>query len=811
MIVRGTMLPTPPAAIRPTLDRRRVARSLGLVYVAAPVPAELWLVFPHPPAQVLALLTMCVVAQAVGAMLLAGGADSAPGWALEGLMTAATLLVASLCLFSGTTDNDFAYLFLWTTPCAFLFGLRHAIAQAALAAVLLVGARALHDGDPLAGPGLLGWVIPVATLVVVGAMVQRLTSELGRADRERQRDQHDRAELESIRAASERERARREAAIGRLGRSAVHATDRQELLDAAVTIVTDTLGVEHCAIFELMDDGDRVRLAAGAGVLVDAVDVEALPVEDRLLTGWVLAGEEPVVVWEWASERRFDAPALRERGVRSTAAAGIRGRMGAFGVIAVHAPAVGAFSAEDGQWLQSAADLLASALDRERSEALVRHQSLHDALTGLPNRALFYDRVGHAFSRAERDGTDVAVLLLDVDQFKTINDSLGHEAGDDLLVALSTRLLDVTRSSDTVARLGGDEFVVLCEVESEAEAFAIADRIALAWEQPIRVGAGGEVFVSASVGIAVAHEQQSPEKMLREADAAMYRAKESGRGRSELFDEDMRQRAFERLRMESDLRRAVEREQFLVHYQPIFDLAAGRLIGVEALVRWERPGRGIVGPGEFIGLAEETGLIASLGRWVLDRATADVSAWRDSDPKAADLRVTVNVSGHQLARPEFLDEVRAALRRSGLAPGNLGLEITESVLMNDVSPARSTLEALRALGVRVLLDDFGTGYSSLARLKGFPVDAIKIDRSFVDGLGSEDEDAAIVGAIVEIADSLGVEAIAEGVEQPDQLARLRELGASAAQGYLFAAPMPAEELAQLLVDGSARLPERLSA
>ncbi len=299
--------------------------------------------------------------------------------------------------------------------------------------------------------------------------------------------------------------------------------------------------------------------------------------------------------------------------------------------------------------------------------------------------------------------------------------------------------------------------------------------------------------------------------MLREADAAMYRAKEAGRGRSELFDEDMRQRAFERLRTESDLRRAVEREQFRVHYQPIVDIADGRLIGVEALVRWERPGSGIVGPDEFIDVAEETGLISPLGRGVLERATADVSAWRARHPKAADLRVTVNVSGHQLVRPEFLDEVRGALRRSGLDPENLGLEITESVLMNDVSPARSTLDALRELGVRVLLDDFGTGYSSLARLKGFPVDAIKIDRSFVDGLGSQDEDTAIVGAIVEIADSLGLEAIAEGVEQPEQVARLRELGCSAAQGYLFAAPMPSDELQALLVDGSARPVERLSA
>jgi diguanylate cyclase (GGDEF)-like protein len=449
------------------------------------------------------------------------------------------------------------------------------------------------------------------------------------------------------------------------------------------------------------------------------------------------------------------------------------------------------------------ADLLASALDREDSEARMRHQSLHDTLTGLPNRALFYDRIKHAFARAQRSEAFVAVFLLDVDQFKTINDSLGHAAGDDLLIALSARLEHVVRGSDTVARLGGDEFVVLCEVESEAEACAVAERIADAWERPIPVAAGGEIFVSASIGITLTQRPQSAETMLREADAAMYRAKDGGRGRFELFDEEMRQHAFVRLRTESDLRRAVEREQFRVHYQPIFDVAEQRLLGVEALVRWERPGNGIVGPAEFIGLTEETGIIAPLGRWVLEQATAQVAAWRERFPYAADLGVTVNVSGRQLARPEFLSEVEGALERSGLNPGTLGLEITESVLLKDASLPRSTLEAVRGLGVRVLLDDFGTGYSSLSRLKGIPVDAIKVDRSFVDGLGDEEDDTAIVSAIVDIADSLGLGTIAEGVETAEQLEALQGLGCHGAQGYLFAAPMCAEEFEALLAAGPA--------
>src|SRR5919198_1353171 len=559
------------------------------------------------------------------------------------------------------------------------------------------------------------------------------------------------------------------AAMARLGRLALRASDRALLLDETVRVLTETLRVEHCAILELQPDGTDLEAIAAIGFDTE----EELPADEQRLGGYVLAGDEPIIVWEWASERRFTVPSLRERGIRASAAAAIRGRSGAFGIIAVHSGTVGAFSGEEGQWLQSIADLLASALDRERSEAVMRHQSLHDSLTGLPNRTLLFDRVEHSFGRAERFGLGVAVLLLDVDGFKTVNDSLGHQAGDDLLVEVASRLQDAVRSSDTVARLGGDEFVVLAEVESDDEAFDIADRIAGVWEQPFAV-ASGEVFCSASVGIAVGRHTQSPAKMLREADAAMYRAKERGRGRSEMFDEAMRRDAFERLRTESDLRRALERDEFHVLYQPIFDTATLRPMGVEALVRWQHPTRGIVGPVEFIPLAEETGLIAPLGRWVLEHALEEVAGWRRHFPDIP-LRVAVNVSGQQLARPEFLHEVRNALAASGLPPECLGLEITESILIKESGAPHSTLVELRDMGVKVLIDDFGTGYSSLARLKRFPLDVIKVDRSFVDGVGADDEDTAIVAAIVEIARSLGLQVIAEGVEGEVQLDRLREL------------------------------------
>jgi diguanylate cyclase (GGDEF)-like protein len=778
----------------PTPNRRHIARSLGLLFLIEGTLGLVWLLLPHVAAQTLPLALICVLAMVVGIWMRRGGLDEAPPWALKAIVTLGTLLAAAACVFSGSTKTGFAFFFLWVTPYSVYFGLRQAALQTVFAVVGLVGSRVLIANGRFVPAEVGSWLLPAASIIVVSSIVHQLTRELGRADRERLVSERERAEAEARRAASERARAHREAAMARLGRLALRASDRAPLLDETVRVLTETLRVEHCAILELQEDGTEMQTIAAVGFDIG----EQTPADEQRLGGYVLGGDEPIIVWEWASERRFSVPSLRDRGIRATAAAAIRGRSGAFGIIAVHSATVGAFTGEEGQWLQSIADLLASALDRERSEAVMRHQSLHDSLTGLPNRALLFDRIEHAFGRAERFGVAVAVLLLDVDGFKTVNDSLGHQAGDDLLVEVGSRLQDVVRTSDTVARLGGDEFVVLAEVGSDGEAFDIADRIAQVWEHPFAV-ASGEVFCSASVGIAVGRRSQSPSKMLREADAAMYRAKERGRGRSEMFDEAMRRDAFERLRTESDLRRALDRDEFRVLYQPIFDTATLRPMGVEALVRWQHPTRGTVGPVEFIPLAEETGLIAPLGRWVLEQAVEEVSGWRRRFPDVP-LRVAVNVSGQQLARPEFLHEVRAALDASDLPPEYLGLEITESILINESGSPRSTLEALREIGVRVLIDDFGTGYSSLARLKRFPLDVIKIDRSFVDGVGADDEDTAIVAAIVEIARSLGLQVIAEGVEGEVQLERLRQLGCHGAQGYLFSGPLPGEAFAAFLAD-----------
>jgi diguanylate cyclase (GGDEF)-like protein len=424
-------------------------------------------------------------------------------------------------------------------------------------------------------------------------------------------------------------------------------------------------------------------------------------------------------------------------------------------------------------------------------------------LTGLPNRTLALDRIDQALRR--RDAGTVAVLALDVDRFKLVNDSLGHAAGDELLIALSTRVRDVLRPGDTVARFGGDEFIVVCDgVDGPQGAIAIAERLARAIAEPLLLGSGVH-FVSASIGIAVGgRPDDTPESLLRDADAAMYRVKESGRGGYELFDEHLREQVLNRVRIEGKLRGALERDELRVQYQPIVDARSGRPVSVEALVRWQHPDRGLIPPSEFIPVAEETGLIAELGRWVLGEACSQVAAWQREF--GVPLGLAVNVSGRQLARPGFAAEVARIAERSGLIAGTLGLEITESVLIEEADAPMAALAQLRQHGLRLSLDDFGTGYSSLSYLKRFPLDSLKLDRSFIRGLGSGEEDRAIVEAVVTMARTLGLDVVAEGVETERQLAEVRALECPFAQGYLFARPLPPAAMTDLLSDRLTAMP-----
>ena len=446
--------------------------------------------------------------------------------------------------------------------------------------------------------------------------------------------------------------------------------------------------------------------------------------------------------------------------------------------------------------------------ERKRAERELVHQALHDSLTGLPNRALFADRLELAIRRLERRASQVAVLFLDVDRFKVVNDSLGHDCGDELLVAIAQRLRGVLRPSDTVARLGGDEFTILCEETNEREVVAVAQRVLHAIAQPFELG-GTEAFVTGSLGIVLARDASArPGALIRDADAAMYRAKENGKARFELFDDEMRAHAVARLTTENALHRALERGELSLYYQPEVDLRTRRLRGVEALLRWNHPERGIVGPCEFIALAEETGLIVPVGKWVLEEACRQAQTWQRELPGAPPLCMAVNLSARQFAQPDLVDVVGAALGEAALDPALLCLEVTESVLMDDTDQTLAVLAALKGLGVRLSIDDFGTGYSSLSYLKRFEADNLKVDRSFVEGLDGHPHNAAILAAVVRLAEALDLTPIAEGVETAAQLSELRTMGFVSAQGFHFAPPQPEEGIRALLASPAGRVPRR---
>jgi diguanylate cyclase (GGDEF)-like protein len=451
----------------------------------------------------------------------------------------------------------------------------------------------------------------------------------------------------------------------------------------------------------------------------------------------------------------------------------------------------------------------AIAIERKASETQLEFQAHHDPLTGLPNRALFLEFLTLALARARRKRNATAVLFLDLDEFKNYNDSLGHEHGDALLVAVGHRLRGVLRPGDTLARFGGDEFTVLCEdlggPDAKQHAIEVAERLLEALRLPFRPD-GEERFLSASVGIALAGgSRELPEDLLRDADAAMYRAKARGKARWELFDERMRARARERLETESALHRALERHEFRLFYQPIVSIAEARYIGVEALIRWQHPERGLVAPQDFVSLAEETGLIVPLGAWVLTDVCRQYGEWRKDARIDPNVVVAMNLSAKQISHPGIVETVESALARSAIPAANLCLEITESVLLDDTGPALKTLTELKELGVQLSMDDFGTGYSSLGYLKRFPIDSVKVDRSFVDGLGRDAEDSAIVAGVVSLGRALGLTVVGEGVETEGQLAALVELGCDQAQGFFFSPPRPANDIGALLAGGGPTL------
>jgi diguanylate cyclase (GGDEF)-like protein len=437
-----------------------------------------------------------------------------------------------------------------------------------------------------------------------------------------------------------------------------------------------------------------------------------------------------------------------------------------------------------------------------RLQGMVLRASLTDRLTGLANRARFMDRLEHELARSTRHGRAAAVLFMDLDDFKSVNDRLGHPAGDRMLIDVAARLELSLRPGDTPARFGGDEFAILLEeIDGPEEALDVGGRIIEALRAPFALD-GNEVFIRASIGIALSRPgQPSAEELLRRADVAMYAVKGGGKGRCEVYDPCMQASIVERMTLASDLQRAVVRGELVVYYQPVVELETGRIAGVEALVRWQHPERGLLQPAEFISLAEETGLILPLGQWVLGEACRRAQRWQEAYPAEPPLAMAVNVSVGQIYKPGLKDVIAQELRGSGLAPQTLILEITESVMMWDADTAIERLNELKALGVRLAVDDFGTGYSSLSYLRRFPIDVLKIDKSFVDGMGTREREEDLARVIVELGRTLKLEIVAEGIERAEQLIRLRALHCKYGQGYYFAQPLKEEAIDALLSRG----------
>jgi len=559
-------------------------------------------------------------------------------------------------------------------------------------------------------------------------------------------------------------RAAQQAAVARLGERALEGADVARLMHDALEDAARILAVDQGAVFKQGGGDGGLVLCAGLGLPRRAERAaQAVYPFDELPAG--ITGQ-------------------------------IERRDGSWGLLWLAAPDEGGLADADADFVQALANILADAIQQRETEDRIRYQALHDQLTDLPHRVLFLDRLGHALTRP---GAEVAVVLLDIDNFKLVNDSLGHSAGDELLRKIAPRLTDALRPGDTIGRLGGDEFVVLLEhVADERAAARIAERVVAAFELPFELSAG-EHFAKASLGIAIARGDESdPAALIRDADAAMYQAKARGRARFEVFDGAMRARTVKRLSVENDLRRALERDELRVAYQPIVSLHDGSIAAVEALLRWHHPERGIIAPVDFIPVAEESGLIESIGRWVLNAACAQTAQWHAARPGSPPLGIAVNLSARQFTQRDLETTVAGALAESGIEPTSLCLEITESVLLDEPDTASETIKSIARHGVRFMLDDFGTGYSSLAYLTRLPIDGLKVDRSFVDELGSSARSTAITTAIVRMAQALSIEVVAEGVETARQLETVRALGCEFAQGFHFHRPLGAREISHLL-------------
>ena len=644
-------------------------------------------------------------------------------------------------------------------------------------------------------------------------------------------------------------------AAAEIASAATSTLDLNKLLVIAVELILEKFGFYHVSVFLIEPGSELAVLRASAGQAGRRLPVNQhqLAVGSKSLLGTATATRQPVVVMDVANNpTHLKNPLLPD--TRSEAVIPLLVGELTTGALDVQSTVVNAFSNWDITILTTIANQLAIAvqnarlytsiqqevverrraeqalqfakealeiqvkvrtaelsqaneqlqielMERKRAEERLVYSALHDPLTNLPNRVLFMDRLQHAMERAKRHKDfQFAVLYLDLDRFKVVNDSLGHNIGDLLLIESSHRLQVCLREEDTVARLGGDEFVILLEdIQDPVDVTRIANRIQTNLASPCDLE-NHKVFVSVSMGIVLnTNGYERPEDILRDADIAMYRAKGQGRGRYEMFDMTMLAHAMTRLELETDLRRALERKEFIVHYQPIVELGACRIVGFEALVRWQHPVRGLVMPAEFIPTAEETGLIVPIGHWVLLEACRQVREWQAQFPTEPPLTVSVNLSVKQCSRADLVQKVAEVLQKTGLAAGDLKLELTESMIVEDTESTSTMLSELRALGVQVQIDDFGTGYSSLGYLQRLPIDTLKIDRTFIGRIGNNGSGSEIVQTILVLAHDLGMKVVAEGIETDEQLSKLKSMKCEYGQGYFFTKPVDSQTAEELLV------------
>ncbi len=585
-----------------------------------------------------------------------------------------------------------------------------------------------------------------------------------------------------------RRRAAQAEAVARLGTEALARNSGKHLLGRAVNVVRGVLGVDHCAVVTLEPSG-RLR--------VDARTNPSGPAAPPVVLGALAVGGRSSVVMDADAKAGVDhrvpvLPELAQAGFHAGGAAPIAGQGPSYGALVAYSRTPGVFSADDASFLESVANVLAAAIERQRAYEELRRRALHDSLTGLPNRELLLRRMADALRRMRaRAGGSLAVLFIDNDDLKVVNDSLGHAAGDLVVAEMAERIVAGARRADTVARFGGDEFVVLCTGTTVAEARELADRLRVRLAEPVDC-AGRAVVVTASIGMAVTTRgDTSPDDLLAAADIAMYVAKRAGKDRVALFADPMRHRVTHVLEVASSLRRALTRDELQVHYQPVFATESREMVGAEGLVRWMTPDQGQLEPEEFVDVAEESGLVVPLGRRVLDQACRQARRW---SADGHDLFVAVNLSGRQLAEPDIVDTVGRILDQTGVEPGRICLELTESAVVSDLDRAGHVVERLRAFGVLIGLDDFGTGYSSLSYLADLPFDFVKIDRSFTARVG-DDRAEALLATIANLCRSLELSAVAEGIETEDQLQRMRALGIPFVQGFLLGRPVPSEDFA----------------